>query len=144
VTFSAPPQHPKATSRPEQAVGIFWLLGHRLILDVTSVGDAESYGEFLTHGASHIDCWSKLQRSGTVPKDVEYEEPPRGRVVYNFKTHLFSVYADRCILRKNAIINRIVNTMGLPIGEIDIATDGHYICAVSLAKMRGSSGATEV
>jgi hypothetical protein len=145
VTFAAAPfQHLKATSRPEQSVGIFWLLGQKLILDITPLKNAESYSDFLTHRESHIDCWAKLQRSGTVPKDIEYEEPPRGRVVCNVTTHIFTIYADRCILIKKASFNRIVRTMHLPVGEIEIATDGHYKCYVCLAKMLGSSSATEL
>ncbi len=31
---------------------------------------------------SHIDYWSELQRYGKASSDVNYEEPPRGSVVY--------------------------------------------------------------
>jgi hypothetical protein len=143
VTFSAQSQHLKATSRPEQSVGIFWVVGTRLILDSSPLSEAEPYGDNLTHSKSHIDCWTELQRVGVASLDVEYEEPPRGRVVFNMRTHRFTVYADRCILKKKAILNRIVRTMGLPVGEIGIVTDGHYRCYVCLAKMQGLSTATE-
>jgi len=144
VTFSAQSQHLTANSRPEQTVGIFWVVGTRLILDSSPLNEAEPYCDNLTYRKSHIDRWTELQQVGVAPLDVEYEEPPRGRVVFNMKTHRFTLYADRCILEKKAMLSRIVKTMGLPVGEIDIVTDCHYRCFACLAKMRGSSAATEL
>ncbi len=38
--------------------------------------------DYINGPLSHIDYWSELQRNGKVSSDVNYEEPPRGRVVY--------------------------------------------------------------
>ena len=39
---------------------------------------------------SHIKYWGELQRDGSVSRDMEYEERPRGRVMYDTKTELFT------------------------------------------------------
>src|SRR5437016_12396510 len=49
-------------------VGIVWLVGRRLIFDSTPVAEAEDYGDCKTHGRSHSDCWTELQKRGTVPR----------------------------------------------------------------------------
>src|ERR1035437_10557045 len=85
----------KQSAEGQQKVGIFWLIGDRLILDTSPLSDAEAYGDCLTHRNSHIDFWTAQQRFGAVPSDIEYEEPPRGRVVFNTKTLRFALYADR-------------------------------------------------
>ena len=88
------------TGREQPNVGIFWFVGERLIFDVSPLSEAEPYGDRLTHRKSHIDYWMEQQRLGAVPKEMEYEEAPRGRVVFNRKTERFMLYADRCILDK--------------------------------------------
>lgn len=111
----------------EPRVGIFWLIQNRLIVDASTLSEAESYGDCLTYRSSHIDYWTEQQRLGTVPRDVEYDEPPRGRVVHNAKEQKFFLLADRCILKDPALVIRIKNEMYLPPNTI-VDTDAHYRC----------------
>jgi hypothetical protein len=67
-----------------------------------------------------------------VPTDVEYEEHPRGRVVFNTETDRFRIYADRCILKRLSVIGRIIKMMHLRADETDVNTDDHYRCALCL------------
>ena len=57
--------------RPQ--VGIFWLVGNRLIIESTPVSAAEPYGDCLNHPKSHIDYWAEHQTLGDLPRDAEYE-----------------------------------------------------------------------
>jgi hypothetical protein len=111
----------------KQMVGIFWLVGGRLILDASPLSEAEPYGDCLTHRNSHIDYWTEQQRLGAVPHDVEYEEHPRGRVTYNSKAEKFYLLADRCILHEPATMARIMKAMNLPVNTI-VDADTHYKC----------------
>ena len=114
------------TGRVQSKVGIFWLVGERLILDASPLSEADPYGDCLTHRNSHIDYWTEQQSLGAVPKEMEYEEPPRGRVVFNRKNERFMLYADRCILDKRAVVNLIKELMHLPSDRTDVGTDGHF------------------
>ena len=114
------------TGRVQPKVGIFWLVGERLILDASPLSEADPYGDCLTHRNSHIDYWTEQQSLGAVPKEMEYEEPPRGRVVFNRKNERFMLYADRCILDKSAVVNLIKELMHLPSDRTDVGTDGHF------------------
>jgi hypothetical protein len=67
----------------EPHVGILWLLNGKPLIDSTPLSEAETYGDYLTHPRSHLEVWTQFQRSRTVPADAEYEELPRGRVMYN-------------------------------------------------------------
>jgi hypothetical protein len=115
------------TGRVQPKVGIFWLVGERLILDASPLSEAEPYGDCLTHRSSHIDYWTELQRLGTVRDDVEYEERPRGRVTYNTKAEKFYLLADRCILNEAATVGRIMKKMDLPLDTV-VEADLHYRC----------------
>jgi hypothetical protein len=119
----------------ESSVGIFWLFNGKLIFDTTPVSQGEAYGDHVGHAASHIDYWAEIQRKGLVPPESEYEEFPRGRVGYDKREERFWLRADRCILKKKALVSRIMKVMNLP-ADTKIETDYHYRCARCLSRSR--------
>ena len=116
----------------EPRVGIFWLVDDKLVMDNTLLSKAEDYGTFKVHPGDHCSVWEMFQRGGTVPADIEYEECPRGRVMYDTKTGRFRLLADRCILRNKDAIRRIMSAMNLPSKHTDKGTDAHYRCSACL------------
>ena len=44
---------------------------------------------------------------GQSPQKRNMRRRPRGRVMYNAKTRQFTLLADRCILKKKALISQI-------------------------------------
>jgi hypothetical protein len=118
----------------EPHVGIFCLFNGKLIIDATPVSKAEPYGDHLGHAASHIDYWAELQRKRLVPPEIEYEEPPRGRVGYDNREERFLLRADRCILKKKALVIRIMQAINLPSSKTLTEKDDHYQCEVCLRR----------
>ena len=124
------------TKQLEPRVGIFWLLGDRLIVDTSLLCEAEAGGDWLDHVQSHDEYWTRQKLHGSVPHDVLYEEPPRGRCIFNTKTRRFTLYADRCILKRKTVVKQIMKAMHLQPSQTDVITDGpdgHYRCACCLA-----------
>jgi hypothetical protein len=109
-------------------VGIFWWFRGKLIFDASPLNRAEKYGDCLTHSRSHIDHWTGLQQRHEVPPEIEYEEAPRGRVMWNTASKRSLILADRCILRDKAVLDKIIRTMRLEAGGTDTGTDAHYRC----------------
>lgn len=122
------------------SVGIFWGIpdpGHSwtILTDMTSLAEAEPYGDFLTHPRGHYDVWTQWQKTRTAPVasrfilqaivDNEYEFFPRGRIVYNFQAGEFILYADRR-LQQRAMIARIASEFGLAAGTFAVRSDTHY------------------
>jgi len=125
---------------PEPHVGIFWLFRDRLILDATPISKAELYGSALGHPTSHIDHWTRLQRTRTVPAEVEYEEPPRGRVVFDGREQRFHLLADKCILGRRDVVGRIMAAMNLPQDKTSEGRDEHYRCFECLYPVADDDG----
>jgi hypothetical protein len=118
-------------------IGIFWilpavdkvdLLAHTLTLD-----EAETYGDCLTCPLSHIDAWEATKRGAQLltplatPTRIiivtsEYEEWPRGRVVFERAAQRFVVYADRHAFTYAKKIRKVFH---LP-GDALFRTDLHY------------------
>ncbi len=120
-------------------VGIFWAVpdagGTQLVTEATSLADAEPYGDVLTHPNGHYETWSAWQALGPaalarrgLPVAIvwhEYEDLPRGRVVYHVPDRRFTVYADMRLLAP-AMQARIIAAFTLPVGRTRLSTDPHY------------------
>ena len=122
------------------SVGIFWGIpdskqSWTLLTDATSLAEAEPYGDFLTHPRGHYDVWDKWQKLNAtelakqgIPQAVayhEYEDFPRGRIVYQIKSGQFTVYADRR-MQHPGVLTEIANCFALPPGTYVVRSDAHY------------------
>ncbi len=118
-------------------IGIFWRITPNgaspfLLADSVDLADGETYGNFLNHGA-HSDYWDRLaamttEDSAAIPdvaRWTEYEDWPRGRVVYHLETERFVLYADTKLLIQH-IVDEIMVRFSLPPDRTDIRTDDHY------------------
>jgi len=117
---------------PEPRVGIFWLVGKRLVIDTIPLSEAGKYGDFKIYEGDHVTLWEEMERRGEVPRGSDYEEHPRGRVNFNSKTQRFNLYADACILRKKDVVAKLMSLMHLP-DDTALSTDAHYRCFRCLA-----------
>lgn len=133
--------HPK-----DGYVGPYWfvrddsgevlLMAHRCAL-----AEAEEYGEFLTCPHGHYDIWEGWRARCPsesvvgVLRDAEYEEWPRGRVVFNAVHDQFIVYADRQISRRE--LQRVLKHFAIPMGQAAFMKDGHYQSTRSLHPASG-------
>ena len=125
---------PVSAVRCVPAVGIFWLIAGTLAIDATALAEAETYGECLTHAAGHHERWeawraldgAARRRSGlpAVLFASEYDEWPRGRVVFEVEPARFVVYADRRLWRPETL-EAIRSAFALGT-EAVLRADAHY------------------
>src|ERR1039457_2822102 len=93
---------PKTDASPPIPQTLFPLQS-RSALKSVSVYGSPTYGDFRIHERGHDAYWQMLKQAGVVPKDSEYDDYPRGRAAYNTKTRTYSLFLDRCILKKKSI-----------------------------------------
>jgi hypothetical protein len=108
-------------------VGLFWIdTSGTMFVQSVSLRAAEDYGEFRVFGGSHYDLWRKAVRANPQWRDFEYEQVPRGRVVYRRdpkKPH-FIVYMAKRILKFKG---KVVSMFNLPSAYVRFDTaDEHY------------------
>jgi hypothetical protein len=127
---------PKAALTPTPpAVGMFWRLNHVLVIDRSTLNEAESYGDCITHAVGHYERWQEWQMLGlarltaTGYPDLilssEYDQWPRGRIVYETLGRRFVLYADRR-LQKPDVIDALKTAFGLNEAEVIVKSDSHY------------------
>ena len=123
----------------EPSVGIFWGVRNGseldLVTDHTPLPQAEAYGDALTHPRGHSEVWDAWQHLGParaarlgLPAAIscsEYDEHPRGRIVYDTVAETFIVYADRR-LQTSAFLARIIAAFCLPVARTVVRSDSHY------------------
>jgi hypothetical protein len=92
----------------------------------------EPYGDCLTYGPGHYETWAHWRRDRTVEpalraivRSYEYEDWPRGRIVFDQSRDLFIIYADRKLLTP-ATIARLETQFQLPEERTEIQSDLHY------------------
>jgi hypothetical protein len=117
------------------SVGIFWLVESVIVVDRTPATEAEPYGDCITHAYGHFERWetwktmgaTRLARLGfpAVIARTEYDEWPRGRIVYETPQKRFVLYSDKR-LQKTTISDAIRHSFGLTGSETIIKSDSHY------------------
>ena len=98
---------------------------------------ADVYGDMLTVDIGHLDYWAGLARRGTralreaglptAPIWSEYEEWPRGRVLYDSKARHFVIRADRQ-LHQPAFVRLIAEHFRVDVAMTTVMPDDHYHC----------------
>jgi hypothetical protein len=118
-------------------LGIFWVAQTsngkaRLLTAGCPLDQAEPYGDCLTYGPGHYETWAHWRRGRTVEpalralvRSYEYEDWPRGRIVFDRSRDLFIIYADRKLLTP-ATIARIAAQFHLPAERTETQSDWHY------------------
>jgi len=119
-------------------VGIFWVVNGRPLVVGAWLEEARTTGRFARYPVPPEKEWSALQRVGPVPRDMEYDDPSRGRVDFDKVTRQFHMYADGCILGDGPMIAKIRKDLSLP-PEIVILPDNLYQCLKCLGLAAGSS-----
>ncbi|MGC2223530.1 MAG: hypothetical protein WA624_14820 [Methylocella sp.] len=118
-------------------VGIFWLVQTpdgeaRLLTAGCAVDQAEPYCDCLTYGPGHYETWVHWRRDRTIDpalrtlvRSHEYEDWPRGRIVFDRARDLFILYADRKLLTQ-ATIARLETQFQLLEERTEVQSDWHY------------------
>jgi len=107
-------------------VGLFFVVNGVLLPHTCPLLDSESYGDFLTYPESHDDVW---QREYYRKYHVDFDYYPRGRVVYNQKVKIFTMFIDRD-LDKPEILAEIIHSFGLDGSGCKVDYDEHYQCHI--------------
>jgi len=110
-------------------IGIFWLqyrdgefsIFHKVSFPIEYGID---YGDFKIADNSHFDIWEDLKNNEVVPKNSEYVDIPRGRVLYNRILKRYKVFTGKWI---TPVIKKVIITaFNLPKRGVIWDVDEHY------------------
>lgn len=100
-------------------IGIFWFYKNKVIgiSHSYSLKDADSLG-LIDSDFTHVEYWEEIKRIIPELNDKEYEELPRGRVIFN-------VNRDKTLLIRNKV-NQILEFFSLDFENTILKKDPHY------------------
>lgn len=112
-------------------VGIFWIVGRSLpetddciIRESIPYTHGEEYGDFVNGWSAHVDFWEVVRR--VCVTELEYDQVPRGRVVYSKRDNTFIVYGSKAFVADERQWRRILELFNLPEDRTRIRSDEHY------------------
>lgn len=107
-------------------VGIFWIYKGRVLADSVPAAKGEEYGEFVNGLSDHCNYWVTFQKQLPELRRYEYEQVPRGRVVYNTVADTFTVYGSARFVRDENQRTMIMESFQLPPDRTRFQPDEHY------------------
>jgi hypothetical protein len=119
------------------SVGIFWTVeigpGEAQLLTAGCLLEAaESYGDCLTFPDGHYEVWERWRNTNesdaglrAVVRAFEYEDWPRGRIVFDRVKRRFVLYADRKLMQRETIAE-IQKQFSLSAEHTTVEPDFHY------------------
>lgn len=107
-------------------IGIFWYFENKIIgiAHDSNQSDQDSLG-LIDSSYTHVKFWETLKQNSLNLQEFEYEEIPRGRVIYNFKTRKIYVYMDAKLFKKS-IAKQISEFFNLDFDSVLWMKDPHY------------------
>ncbi len=106
-------------------IGIFWFFKCKSIIASVPLEEGTDDGTFINGIYDHIDFWSIVKIKHPELRFFEYEDVPRGIVLFSKKENIFFIYMDKTLLnQKNKDI--IMNEFNLNDSRTRFMTDIHY------------------
>jgi len=111
-------------------VGIFWF--YRGDIQPVSIPHTlgEAYGEFVNGHWDHVTYWPQAQRRlrakySEIMK-YDYEQVPRGRVIYRTSDGKFLIYGSQEFVMNEARKKQVLQAFHIPSGQAVFRADEHY------------------
>lgn len=112
-------------SQPQSKVGIFWYFEGKLLKGAVPLEKGERSAGSINATYEHARFWDVLKIRVPGIRALEYDQVPRGRVVYLEGERQFAVYLDKVLLRP-AVKRLIVQMFELPAKSTIFERDPHY------------------
>ena len=97
----------------------------KLLATTWALQAGEDYGDAINGLADHVNYWPQFQQQNPELRKLEYQEVPRGRVLFSKPSKKFSVFMDK-MLHGPKIKRAILKEFDLPIAQTKFLTDSHY------------------
>ena len=108
-------------------IGVFWVIdGEKIDGYRESLDCGEDYGDTIQPTFDHFSYWEKLILRYPKLKILEYDDIPRGRVVYNKKEKHFLILSSKEVLENKKLIKAISQFLKLRKSPNSYVWDEHY------------------
>jgi hypothetical protein len=107
-------------------VGIFWFFKGEILPSSVPCKLGEQYGDFINGKSDHCTHWNSIRRSAPGAAQYEYDQVPRGRVVYSKNDDRFLVYGSEEFIVDEWRKAVVISAFKLPPDRTTFKADEHY------------------
>jgi len=107
-------------------IGLFWVYENQIFYELQKLKDIKSINGFKDSNLSHYKVWDKVKKQHPKFYLYNYEDIPRGRVVYNINFNQYIVYCNENIYKDDISKNLILLTFDLLNENVIFKKDEHY------------------
>ena len=87
--------------------------------------DGQAYGDAINGLTDHVKYWPQFQKLHPELRSLEYQDVPRGRVLFMKPGRKFHVYMDK-VLHNSKTKRALLEEFELPVSRTKFLKDAHY------------------
>jgi hypothetical protein len=110
----------------DKNIGIFWIFENKIFSETQKINDIKTINGFKDSDLSHYQVWNKIRNQHPKFYLYEYEDIPRGRVVYNVSKNKFVIYCNENIPQDETLKRLILEKFQLLNEKSVFQEDEHY------------------
>ncbi len=97
-----------------------------MLSDSVPVSEGEPYGDFVNGLSDHVTYWPTIQRQRPGLRHYEYEQVPRGRVIYSTREDQFVVLGSKAFIASSKEKDAVIKQFNLQGQTVRFRSDSHY------------------
>jgi hypothetical protein len=110
---------------PAGRVGIFWVFEDKVLAATYALKEGQEYGDAINGLTDHVKYWPHFQKLLPALRHLEYQDVPRGRVLFMRPTGKYHVYMDK-VLHNLKTKRALLKEFELPQRTTRFLMDAHY------------------
>ena len=107
-------------------IGVFWIYKQNIYLKSIKVDNVKAINGFIDSDFSHYQVWDEISAQNKDFYLYEYEDIPRGRVVYDVEYTQYIVYSNEDIINSDKAKKSITEAFNLNTTKVIFEYDAHY------------------
>jgi len=113
-------------------IGIFWVYNSKIYFTSVEKENIKAINGFKDSDFAHYQVWNEISSQNKDFYLYEYEDIPRGRVVYDVENQQYVVYANNDIISSNEANLLVINAFNLKGEKVLFKYDEHYEIMISV------------
>jgi len=107
-------------------LGVFWIYKKQIYFKYIKVDEVKEIDGFVDSDFSHYQVWDEISSQNKDFYLYEYEDIPRGRVVYDIVNTQYIVYSNDEIITSDEAKRLITEAFNLNTVKVLFQYDAHY------------------
>ena len=124
-TSTTPSSRSSVRKPPTGKVGIFWVFNGKVLAATYPLKDGQEYGDAINGLTDHVKYWPQFQKQLPALRHLEYQDIPRGRVLFMRPAKKYHVYMDK-VLHTLKNKRALLKEFELPQRTTRFLMDAHY------------------